>query len=152
MPHRKPPPNRKIKTAKRRAMAQGLRAETLAAFYLRLKGYRILARNLRVAGGEVDMVARRGNVLVFVEVKYRPSLGAAQAVMHDAQWRRNMSAHDRRCNAITGVLTSSPWHRGSARGILKMPGARLFKCRFTLEPKADLPETAALSGTREEYK
>ncbi len=88
MPHRKPPPNRKIKTAKRRAMAQGLRAETLAAFYLRLKGYRILARNLRVAGGEVDMVARRGNVLVFVEVKYRPSLGAAQAVMHDAQWRR----------------------------------------------------------------
>lgn len=113
MPHRKPQPNRKIKTAKRRAMAQGLRAETLAAFYLRLKGYRILARNLRVAGGEVNMVARRGNVLVFVEVKYRPSLGAAQAVMHDA---------------------------------------RLFKCRFTLEPKADLPETAALSGTREEYK
>lgn len=59
------------------AYAAGLRAEKYAALLLRLKGYRILARRYKCAAGEIDLIARRGGVLVFAEVKYRPTLTAA---------------------------------------------------------------------------
>ena len=51
--------------------ARGRRGETLAAWALRLKGWRILARRIRVPGGEVDIIARRGATLAFIEVKWR---------------------------------------------------------------------------------
>jgi len=54
----------------------GLAAETLAAFYLRCKGYRILAQRYRNAQGEIDLLARKGATLVAVEVKARRSLEA----------------------------------------------------------------------------
>ncbi len=44
---------------------------------LRVKGYRILAQRYKTPVGEIDIVARRGKALVFVEVKYRGSLQAA---------------------------------------------------------------------------
>ena len=47
--------------------------ETLAAGYLTQKGYTLLDRNVRTPHGELDLVARRGAVLVFVEVKARTS-------------------------------------------------------------------------------
>ncbi len=47
------------------------RGETLAALFLRVKGYRIEARNWRCPQGELDIVARDGDTLVFVEVKTR---------------------------------------------------------------------------------
>lgn len=53
------------------AERRGRGAETLACWYLRMKGWRILARRARVPGGEVDIVARRGRTLAFVEVKAR---------------------------------------------------------------------------------
>lgn len=61
------------------AYRRGLAAETLAAWWLRLKGYRILAARYKTAGGEIDLVARRGNVIAFVEVKRRrdPEAGYA---------------------------------------------------------------------------
>lgn len=62
---------------RRRAQNWGLAAETWASLWLRLKGYRILARRARTPAGEIDLVARRGDVLVAVEVKARPSLDAA---------------------------------------------------------------------------
>lgn len=49
----------------------GRRAEMVAAWYLRIKGWRILARRVKNARGEVDIVARRGRMVAFVEVKYR---------------------------------------------------------------------------------
>ncbi len=49
----------------------GRRGELLAAWWLRLHGYRVLHRNLRVAGVEVDIVAARGRQLVVCEVKTR---------------------------------------------------------------------------------
>ncbi len=58
--------------------ASGLRAETLAALWLRLKSYEILDRNFCAAGGEIDIVARRGETVAFVEVKARPRLEQAQ--------------------------------------------------------------------------
>ncbi len=49
----------------------GQEGETAAEHYLRRKGYRILAKNLRSSLGELDLVAEDGGVLVFVEVKAR---------------------------------------------------------------------------------
>jgi len=53
------------------SQAFGQSAEALAEQMLREKGYRILERNLRVAGGELDLIAKDQGVLVFIEVKAR---------------------------------------------------------------------------------
>ena len=45
-----------------------------AAAYLKKKGYRILEANFRCRFGEIDLIARDGAYLVFIEVKYRSSL------------------------------------------------------------------------------
>jgi putative endonuclease len=63
----------------------GRRAETAAALWLQLKGYRILERRARTPACEIDLVAARGKMLVFVEVKSRATIEAAQeAVTPDA--------------------------------------------------------------------
>lgn len=59
-------------TAERKAAeARGRRGERMAAWYLRLKGWRILAERVRTPAGEVDLVAKRGALIAFVEVKVR---------------------------------------------------------------------------------
>jgi putative endonuclease len=45
--------------------------ERVAAAFLRRQGYRVLTRNYRVTGGEIDLVCRHGDILVFVEVRSR---------------------------------------------------------------------------------
>ena len=59
----------------------------VAALYLRAKGYRIIARNLQTPVGEIDIVARRGHLLVFVEVKYRNEVFGPE-VIANRQWQR----------------------------------------------------------------
>lgn len=49
----------------------GSRGEDLACKFLKKNGYKILERNYRIRGGEIDIVAKDGSVLVFVEVKTR---------------------------------------------------------------------------------
>jgi putative endonuclease len=56
---------------RRAAEVRGRRAETLAAWYLRLKGYRVLARRYRTPVGEIDLIVRRRRQVAFVEVKMR---------------------------------------------------------------------------------
>lgn len=70
------------------AETRGRKAEALAAWWLRLRGWRILARRARVPGGEVDLVARRGRVLAFVEVKHRGSAEAADWSLDEYRLRR----------------------------------------------------------------
>lgn len=55
------------------ALSDGARAEALAAQYLAQQGLAIVARNVRSRFGEIDLVARDANVLVFVEVRLRRS-------------------------------------------------------------------------------
>ncbi len=52
----------------------GRRGEALAVAYLKKNGYRVLQRNVRMKFGEIDLVARDGNVLCFVEIKARSSV------------------------------------------------------------------------------
>jgi putative endonuclease len=60
------------------AQELGRRGERRAAWFYRLRGFRIVARNLRLQSGELDLVARRGRLLVIAEVKTRRSLAAGE--------------------------------------------------------------------------
>lgn len=70
----------------------GLSAESRAAAYLVAKGYRIVARRFKSPVGEVDIVARRKGVLIFVEVKARNTLDAAAESLLPRQQRRIAAA------------------------------------------------------------
>ncbi|MCO6391639.1 YraN family protein [Aliihoeflea aestuarii] len=76
------------------AYRKGNRAEWLACMALRLKGYRILARNFRTRSGEIDIVARRGDLVAIVEVKARASLVAAMDAIGNSSQRRIEAAAD----------------------------------------------------------
>ena len=70
------------------AEARGRRGETIAAWWLRLHGWRIVASRVRTPVGEVDLVARRGRTVAFVEVKARRDVDSAVfAVTGTAQHR-----------------------------------------------------------------
>jgi putative endonuclease len=68
----------------------GQAGESAAEEYLRRKGYRIVARNLRSPAGELDLVAEDGQVLVFVEVKARrtDSFGGAVHAVHQRKQKK----------------------------------------------------------------
>ncbi|SOC84005.1 putative endonuclease [Ensifer adhaerens] len=70
------------------AYRRGFLAEYVAALFLLLKGYHIAAMRYRTKGGEVDIVARRGDLVVFVEVKARADLrSGVDAVGFESQRR-----------------------------------------------------------------
>ena len=73
---------------------RGHRGEWLAALALMLKGYRILARRHRTRLGEIDLIARRGDVVAIVEVKVRPSLRQAMEALPHLSERRIAAAAD----------------------------------------------------------
>ena len=76
------------RSTRRQAERFGRWAETGAAWLLRLKGFRILQTRYRNAVGEIDVIARRRNLLVFVEVKARSNLeDAAYAISAHQQQR-----------------------------------------------------------------
>ena len=77
------------------AEKRGRGAETLAAWWLRLHGWHILARRARVPGGEVDIVARRGATLAFIEVKARATAEAAAFSLDAYRLRRVVVAAER---------------------------------------------------------
>ena len=67
---------------RREAERRGRWAETLSLWSLRLRGYRILARGFRTDVGEIDILARRGEILAVIEVKARAdSISAGDALM-----------------------------------------------------------------------
>jgi putative endonuclease len=81
-----------VSLARARAFRTGLSAETRAAAFLIAKGYRILAKRFRTPHGEIDLVARRRNLIAFVEVKARNSLDDAAYAVTPRQQARIIAA------------------------------------------------------------
>ncbi len=77
------------------AEQRGRGAETIACWYLRMHGWRILSRRARVPGGEVDIIARRRRTLAFVEVKARGTEDAANFALDEWRLRRVAVAAER---------------------------------------------------------
>ncbi|NQU56137.1 MAG: YraN family protein [Rhodospirillales bacterium] len=73
---------------KQSAYRFGQLAEIISCWRLRLAGYRILQRGYKAAGGEIDIIARRGNTLAFIEVKARKTMADAAHALGPAQRRR----------------------------------------------------------------
>jgi putative endonuclease len=81
------------KASRRAAYRRGHAGERLAAFRLMLGGYRILARRYRTKVGEIDLIARRGGVVAFIEVKRRGDLAdGLEAVTPQARQRIRRAA------------------------------------------------------------
>lgn len=80
--------NARARERRIKAHAFGLRAETWARFYLRCKGWRVLTSRYKVPGGEIDIIARRGDLVIFVEVKGRPTLDQALETITTQKQRR----------------------------------------------------------------
>ena len=76
------------------AYRRGHRSEWLAAAALMAKGYRIVARRYRTRLGEIDLIARRGDLVAIVEVKARPTLAAAMDAIGGMSERRIEAAAD----------------------------------------------------------
>jgi putative endonuclease len=105
--------------AERRArLRRGASAEVIASALLMAKGYRILARRHRTPFGEVDLVARRGRRLAFVEVKRRATLTEAEAALTPHQAARIARAADY-------WLDRNPVHRDAEIGLDAVLVARL---------------------------
>jgi putative endonuclease len=85
------------------AFRAGLSAEARAAAYLMAKGYRILAKRFRTPYGEIDIVARKRNLLAFVEVKARANLDDAAYAVTPRQQARII-------DAAQGWLMAHPEH------------------------------------------
>lgn len=73
---------------KQEAKRKGNEGEFFALILLRLKGYRLIARNYTCPFGEIDLVVRRGKWIVFVEVKTRLSQEEAMHSLHENQKKR----------------------------------------------------------------
>ncbi len=77
---------------RRKAYLWGHGAESLAVLLLRLKGFSILAKRYAASGGEIDIIARRKNLIVFVEVKARSQLDVAREAITPQKVQRMSKA------------------------------------------------------------
>jgi putative endonuclease len=94
-------------TGRAAAEARGRRGETAAALWLALKGYRVLDRRVRTPVGEIDLVARKGALIAFVEVK-------ARRTREEAAFAITPAAQARIARAAQIWLARHPWAAGLA--------------------------------------
>jgi len=85
------------------AFRTSLSAETRASAYLMAKGYRIMAKRFRTPYGELDLVVRKRNLVVFIEVKARASVDDAAYAVTPRQQQRII-------DAAQGWLMAHPEH------------------------------------------
>ncbi len=72
-------------------LSLGREGERLAGLHLQKSGYRVIERNFRFRGGEIDIIARQGEYLIFVEVKTRSTLAyGVPAAAVDARKQRQI--------------------------------------------------------------
>jgi putative endonuclease len=77
-----------VKRSRQDAHDHGHRAEDIALWYLRFKGYRLLARRFKTPVGEVDLIMRKGDTTVFIEVKARQTVDQSLFAVTPFQSRR----------------------------------------------------------------
>lgn len=80
--------SRRLRPQRRRALRRGHLAELLCRCHLRLRGWRIVARDWRCPQGEIDILARRGGVLAAIEVKSRHDAASAAEAVRPRQQKR----------------------------------------------------------------
>lgn len=103
--------------SRQRAERRGRRAESIAALWLMLHGWRIVARRVKTPRGEVDLIASRWKVLAFVEVKARGNAAALDGAVDPWRLRRVAAAaeilaprHARRGQDIRiDLMLIAPW-------------------------------------------
>ncbi|WP_299374396.1 YraN family protein [uncultured Kiloniella sp.] len=112
-----------LNKSKKNSYTTGRYAETIAAMYLRCKGYQILARNYKTKVGEIDLIARRRSLICFLEVKKRHNLETASYAISQTQQKRIIHAaeyflrvnpmyldFDKRFDAVLIGATVFPYH------------------------------------------
>ncbi|MCC6479508.1 MAG: YraN family protein [Sphingomonadaceae bacterium] len=100
-----------------RAEKRGRRGEAIAAWWLRLHGWRIVGQRLKTPRGEVDLVARRGKTVAFIEVKARTKQGDLATAIDGWRLRRVAAAAEQllprygKCaeNMRIDVILVAPW-------------------------------------------
>jgi putative endonuclease len=97
------PPEKLASPARVAAFRTGISAESRAAAYLMAKGYRILAKRFKTPHGEIDLVAKKRNLVAFIEVKARASLDEAAYAVTPRQQARIIAA-------AQGWLVAHPEH------------------------------------------
>ena len=80
------------KQTRQQREATGRRAETYAATWLKLRGYKILEMRYKTPDGEIDIIARKGDVLACIEVKQRSKAAHASEAVSYASEQRIMDA------------------------------------------------------------
>jgi putative endonuclease len=107
-----------MSAGRQRAYRAGLWGESASVWWLRLRGYRVLARRWRSPVGEIDIVARRGRLLAMVEVKTRATAEEALEAVGMSQRRRVERAAEAflarhpalgRCDVRFDVVLIVPW-------------------------------------------
>jgi putative endonuclease len=106
-----------MKSRREQAEIRGRRGETIAAWWLRLQGWSIVAQRVRTQRGEVDLVARRGKTLAFIEVKTRRKDSDLSLAIDHNRLRRVAAAADILCpryakgaeNIRIDVILVAPW-------------------------------------------
>ena len=79
---------------RRRSERRGRRAEYIAEISLLFRGFRVVARRFKTKAGEVDLIARRGDLVLMVEVKARRTLTEAMDAVTPTALRRIEAAGD----------------------------------------------------------
>ncbi|QDA56879.1 YraN family protein [Thermomonas aquatica] len=114
--------------------ARGGAVETAALRFLQRHGLRLLARNARARGGELDLVMHDGDSLVFVEVRYRASaLFGGGAASVDAGKRRKLVL------AAQAFLLAHPQHADSP-------------CRFDVIDAGGDPQAPAIQWLKDAFR
>ena len=80
------------KNRRQKAEQKGRTAEQIAVWFLRMKGYSIVARRVRTPKGEIDIIARRGATCCFIEVKARKDFASGILSVSQRQTRRIVAA------------------------------------------------------------
>lgn len=104
---------------RQQAEKRGRMGESVAAWWLRLKGWRILDKRVRTPLGEVDLIVRRGRTIAFVEVKTRASIESAELFLDQRALRRVAAASQAlipryaKADELTRIdaVLWAPWHR-----------------------------------------